>query len=74
MGFSPEILEATERALDDQPRGHREIWRRIGCWAPGTIRSTCDELVRQGRAARGSKCISNGGSMWLYTRKTAERA
>ena len=54
------ILQQVQDALDGDWRPAREVWQRIGCWAPQTIRHALSVLARKGRCERRVEEIPSG--------------
>lgn len=49
QNFSINMKAEVLGALDDNWRPVRNVWHRIGQWAPDTVRTVLRELAREGR-------------------------
>lgn len=68
LTVSASILDQVEAATPvcepDGALGHRDIWLRLGMWAPTTVRNALVELTRLGRVTR-----EGDASYWKYRRR-----
>lgn len=59
-----QVEAATPVCGPEDALGHRDIWLRIGEWAPTTVKHALAELTRQGRVTR-----EGTSSYWRYRRR-----
>lgn len=57
---SPEFLSDVFKAIDGTPRSSNEIHRRLGCWAPTSVRKALEKLHQQGLAVREIRQLKHG--------------
>jgi hypothetical protein len=46
------LVIAAAAALSDEWQSHDQVWRRLGCWARGSVREGLLALHAQGRCER----------------------
>lgn len=44
------VMADIEKVLSVEPESARTIWKKIDCWAPGSVRKALIELVKLGKA------------------------
>jgi DNA-binding HxlR family transcriptional regulator len=57
-------------AVDDHPRGHKEVHARVGMWADRTVMGVLNDLVRRGVVERSVVPVGRfGKSVYRLRRK-----
>jgi len=57
---------AVESALDSTAQSAHDIWRKIGCWSPSSVRYALRNLVAVGRARQAEQTAMRGNSVTYY--------
>lgn len=63
-----QVVIDVEPYLTDEPRTARDIWKRLGVWAPQSVRNALDILVAQGKAVRSEERNRYGHVRHLFRR------
>lgn len=67
--YSQVILDV-EPHLPDTPMSAKDIWRRVGLWAPQSVQMALLDLVRAGKAVRTIEPVTGKINRHLYCKAT----
>lgn len=62
------VIADVEAALPDELETARQIWKRVGQWAPNSVRNALEQLVREAKAERRREPTGGGGFIHRYRR------
>lgn len=58
--MSQAVLGPVAAALAQGPGTAREVWQRVGCWAPQTVQNALEVMVAEGTATVTREPIPTG--------------
>jgi hypothetical protein len=68
-GVDTDMLFAAVRVGEENAETSIQIWKRVGMWAPVTIRDKLRRLAAEGRIERLTRSALKAGEAYCYYRK-----